>query len=85
MPVGKKIWGRSHLRGGVLDLEQLQDRRAVVGDGHVTDVVDEHLVQTDGAEGGLDDVRHRLDRHDCFVGARRELAGDQSMCPSGKT
>jgi hypothetical protein len=66
--------GWAHLGRGVLDLEELEDRGAVVGDGDVTDVVHEHLIQPDGAQGGLHDVRHRLNRHHC---GRRERKGRQ--------
>jgi hypothetical protein len=40
----------------VRDVEQREDSGAVVGDGHVADVVDEHLVETDGAERRLENV-----------------------------
>ena len=55
----------TRLRRGVLNLEELEDRRAVVRDRDVADVVHEHLIEPDGAERRLHDVRDRLDRHDC--------------------
>ena len=54
MTVPERTSGGSgtYLRGGFLDLAStLEDVRAVVGDGHVTDVVDEHLVH--GPRRGL--------------------------------
>ena len=44
--------------GRMLHLELAQDGGAVVGDEDVADVVDEHLVEADGSQGGLDDVGH---------------------------
>ena len=45
-----------YLGSRMFDFQELEDGCPVVGDGHVADVVDQHLVQTDGSEGGLDDV-----------------------------
>ena len=44
--------------GGVLNLKLGEDGGAIVRDEDVANVVDEHLVKADGAEGGLDDVGH---------------------------
>jgi len=44
------------LSGGVSDLELLQDSGAIVSDGHIADVVDEHLVETLRSERALNDV-----------------------------
>jgi hypothetical protein len=46
-------------RRRVLDLELVENRRAVVRDRHLAQVVDEHLVETDRAERRLDHVGHR--------------------------
>ena len=43
-------------RGRVLDLELREDGRAVVGDRHLAEVVDEHLVEANRAQRRLDDV-----------------------------
>ena len=62
----------------MLNLEELEDRGAVVSDGDVADVVHEHLIQADGAQGGLHDVRHRLNRHHCWRDEkRRQVAGQR--------
>lgn len=42
--------GRPYLRRGVLHLQELENRRAVVGDRDVPDVVNEHFIQTDRAK-----------------------------------
>ena len=42
--------------GWVSHLELLEDSGAIVGDGDVADVVDEHLIETLRTERGLDDV-----------------------------
>lgn len=48
-------------------LEHLEDGGAVVGDDHVSDVIDEHLVEADGTERRLDDVRDRHSRRHCKI------------------
>ena len=70
----------AHLRRGVLHLQELENRGAVVGDRDVPDVVHEHLVEAHGAERGLHDVRHRLDRHDCWKEGAREGRRKISSC-----
>ena len=45
-----------NLGGGMLDLQELEDGGPVVGDGHIPDVVHQHLVQADGAQAGLDNI-----------------------------
>ena len=69
-------------RRRVLDLELVEDRRAVVRDRHLAQVVDEHLVETDRAERRLDDVRHRERRRHVLrphVLPRRALAGEVEL------
>jgi len=46
----------------VLHLELREDGRAVVGDGDLAKVIDEHLVEPDRAERRLDHVGHRQRR-----------------------
>ena len=53
-----------NLGGGVSDLELLEDGGAIVGDGHITDVVDKHLVKALGTEGRLDNVGQSQDGED---------------------
>mmetsp|Transcript_7514 Transcript_7514/g.21450 ORF Transcript_7514/g.21450 Transcript_7514/m.21450 type:complete len:226 (+) Transcript_7514:1107-1784(+) len=53
-----------NLRRRMLDLELFEDRSAVVGNGHVADVVHEHLVQALRPKRGLQDVRQRHDGGD---------------------
>ena len=43
-----------HLGSRMFDLQQTQDGRAIVGDCHISDVIDQHLVQSDRTEAGLD-------------------------------
>ena len=50
--------------GGMDDLQQLHDRGAVVGDGHLTVVVVDQLVHAARAEGSAHDVHHGLARVD---------------------
>ena len=47
-----------HPGGGVVNLQLGQDGGPVVGDEDVADVVDQHFVQADGAQGGFHDVGH---------------------------
>ena len=50
--------------GRVLNLELLEDGGAIIGDGHVADVVDEHLVEALRSERGLHDVSQTSDGGD---------------------
>ena len=45
-----------NLGGGMSDLKLLEDSGAIIGNGDITNVVNEHLIETLGSEGGLDDV-----------------------------
>lgn len=45
------------LGGGVSDLKLLENGSTIVGDSDITDVVDEHLIETLRAKRSLDDVR----------------------------
>ena len=49
----------THLGRRVLDLEHLEDGGAIVRDGHVSDGIDEHLVEADRSEARLDLQRER--------------------------
>ena len=51
-----------YLGGRVFDFQKFEDGGSVVGDGDITDVVDQHLVETDGSERRLDDVGDGLRR-----------------------
>ncbi|KAI3475615.1 hypothetical protein L1887_62957 [Cichorium endivia] len=65
---------------GLVDLEEREDGGAVVGDGDVANVVDEHLVEADGAERRLDDVGDGLGGKHVLVAdlcARETLAADE--------
>jgi hypothetical protein len=44
------------LSSGVLDFELLEDGSTVVCDGNITNIIDEHLVETLGAKRALNDV-----------------------------
>jgi hypothetical protein len=55
------------LARGVLDVEQREDGRAVVGHRHVADVVDHHLVETRRPERRLDDIGDCLRREHVLV------------------
>src|SRR6267143_4392669 len=61
-----------HLRGGVLDVDFLEDRHAIVCDDDVSQAVDEHLVHPARAEGRADRIRNGLRR--CDVVELRSLA-----------
>ena len=52
------------LSGGVSDLEILENCGAIVSDGHIADVVDEHLVEALRAKRGLHDVGKGSDGND---------------------
>ena len=52
---------------GVLDIKQTEDGGAVVGHGHVADVVDHHLVEARGPKGRLDYIRDCLGRKHVLV------------------
>lgn len=63
--------------------EGFEDGGAVVGDEDVADVVDEHFVEADGAEGGFDDVGYGEgggDVADADVLAGFSLAVDELAC-----
>jgi hypothetical protein len=42
------------------DLQQGEDGSAIICDCHITDIVHQHLVQSDRSKGRLEDVRHGL-------------------------
>ena len=44
------------LSSGVLDFELLEEGSTVVCDGNITNIIDEHLVETLGAKRALNDV-----------------------------
>jgi hypothetical protein len=51
------------LSSGMLDLKQLEDGGTIIGDSYITDIIDEHFIETLRAERALNDVRERLDCH----------------------
>src|SRR3989304_4461364 len=53
-----------HLRRGMLDVDLLEDRHAIVRDDDVPEAVHEHLVQAARAEGRADRIGHGLRRGD---------------------
>mmetsp|Transcript_29986 Transcript_29986/g.81263 ORF Transcript_29986/g.81263 Transcript_29986/m.81263 type:complete len:572 (+) Transcript_29986:3-1718(+) len=74
-----------HLGRGVFHLQLLQNGGPVVGDGDVTDVVDQHLVQALRAQRGLQDVGEGRDSGDiCRAHVRPALAlavdGESQLC-----
>ena len=67
----------------MLDLEELEDGGAVVGDGDVADVVDEHLVEPHRSQAGLDDVGDGGGGQDVLrphIRACLPLAGEAERC-----
>ena len=46
----------------VCNFELFENSGAIIGDGDVADVIDEHLVKTHGSKTGLNDVGERSDR-----------------------
>jgi hypothetical protein len=46
----------------MLHLEVLEDGRTVVGDGHIAQLVHQHLIQTDGT---CSDERKQQRQHEC--------------------
>jgi hypothetical protein len=47
----------------VLNFELLENGGTIIGNGNITDVIDEHLVETLRAERALNDVREGLYSH----------------------
>jgi hypothetical protein len=50
--------------GWMGDLQLLKDGGSIIGDGNVTDVIDEHFIESLRTEGGLDDVSEGEDSSD---------------------
>ena len=50
--------------GRMCHLELLENSGAIVSDGHVTDVIDEHLIEALRTERGLHDIGESSDGHD---------------------
>mmetsp|Transcript_36845 Transcript_36845/g.86037 ORF Transcript_36845/g.86037 Transcript_36845/m.86037 type:complete len:312 (-) Transcript_36845:113-1048(-) len=75
-----------HLGGGVLHLQLLENGGTVVGNGHVADVVHEHLIQTHGTQGGFYDVGHGGSRGDVGVAdVHARLATSIEKQPGSRT
>jgi hypothetical protein len=51
------------LGSGVLNFELLENGGTIIGNGNITDVIDEHLVETLRAERALNDIREGLYSH----------------------
>mmetsp|Transcript_49405 Transcript_49405/g.105164 ORF Transcript_49405/g.105164 Transcript_49405/m.105164 type:complete len:570 (-) Transcript_49405:67-1776(-) len=65
------------LRSGMLNLQLLENRGSIVGDGHIANVIDQHLVESLRAQRALQDVRKRHHGRDVCspdIGAALALA-----------
>lgn len=61
-----------NFRRRMLNFELLENRRPVVGDGHVSNLIHKHLIQALGPEGRPEYVGDRLDRGRCTETGARE-------------
>ena len=59
----RKYLFHPYLGSRMFNFQELEDGCSVVSDGHISDVVHQHLVQAHGSEGGLDDVGDGLSSH----------------------
>lgn len=54
-----------NLSCGMGNFELLQDGGAVIGNGNITNIINEHLIETLRTEGGFHDVGKRGNSSDC--------------------